>query len=304
MNHQLTSSPNSPNSPWGTPLKVSKPLPWRIGDKFYGGMRPLLMGIINVTPDSFFDGGKYNTFDTALKQSEKLIIEGANILDVGGESTRPGSKGVNKNEELKRVADIIKGISKRFDIPISIDTTKSFVANAAIEEGASIINDVTAMTADAHMPQVAQNTGASVVLNHIQGVPSTMQKKPQYGDVVKEIKSYLNVRVNHLTSLGIPKEKIAVDPGIGFGKQLHHNYQLIARSEEFKDLHCPLLLGMSRKSFIGNTEGLKTSDRLQPSVGAAMLAALKGVSILRVHDVNETKEQLFMIEAILSKGLE
>jgi dihydropteroate synthase len=292
----------SNHTPWGKTITSINPLPWKIGEQLMGGKRPLIMGILNITPDSFFDGGRYNSIDRAIAHCSDMIQGGADIIDVGGESTRPGSQSVKAPEDINRVIPIITELVKRFDKPVSIDTTKSEVAVAALQEGALIINDISGMTSDPGMIQLAVKNHASVVINHIKGKPQNMQDNPEYDNVVLEVRNFLKEQIQRLNYLGLPKEKIAVDPGIGFGKQLVHNYRLIARMEEMAELECPVLLGLSRKSFIGKTPGLETSDRLHPSLGAAVLAAFKGASVLRVHDVRETWEQLRVIEAVLSGG--
>ncbi len=279
------------------------PRPWRVRDRLLGGNRPLLMGILNVTPDSFFDGGKYTTVDAALRRCEELIAEGADIIDIGGESTRPGAEPLSEQEELVRVLPVIEAISRRFDIPVSIDTMKSNVARASLDAGAAILNDVSAMTADPLMLEVPQGFGAGVVLNHMRGTPRSMQQSLSYQNVITEVRDFLSDRIRLLASLGLSKDHIAVDPGIGFGKRLEDNFALINHLEEFDPLGCPVMLGHSRKSFIGKTPGLENSDRLHPSVAVAVYGALKGVSILRVHDVKATFEALRMIESIQKSGL-
>lgn len=277
------------------------PRPWRVRDRLIGGDRPLIMGILNVTPDSFFDGGKYSNVDAALRRCEEMLSEGMDIVDVGGESTRPGATPVSETEECDRVLPIITAITKKFDCPVSIDTMKSGVARAALDAGASIINDVSAMTFDPRMLEVPQAFGAGVVLNHMRGAPRTMQENPVYQNVVQDVRGFLLERVRILASLGVSKDRIAVDPGIGFGKRLQDNYTLIEHLEELDSIGCPVLLGHSRKSFIGKTPGLENSDRLHPSVAVAVYAALKGASILRVHDIRATAEALRMIQAIRGK---
>jgi dihydropteroate synthase len=289
------------SSPWGRPLVTVKPRPWRVRDRSLGGSRPLLMGILNVTPDSFFDGGRYaglEGLDAALRRCEEMIREGADIIDVGGESTRPGALAVAEAEERARVTPVIEAVARRFDVPLSIDTMKAGVARAALDAGACIVNDVSAMTADPFMLEVPGPFGAGVVLNHMQGKPRTMQEAPNYCDVVGEVRDHLMARVRILAAAGISKDRIAVDPGIGFGKRLADNYALIEKLEDLDAIGCPILLGHSRKSFIGKTPGLEDSDRLHPSVAVAVYAALKGASILRVHDVRATREALAMIEAV------
>jgi dihydropteroate synthase len=290
------------SSSWGTPVVSVTPRPWRVRDKLLGGDRPLIMGILNVTPDSFFDGGRHAFLDAALARCEAMAAEGADIIDVGGESTRPGALPVAEDEERARVIPVIEAAARRLDIPFSIDTMKAGVARAALDAGASIINDVSAMTHDPFMLEVPQAYGAGVVLNHMQGKPRGMQAAPNYCDVVGEVRDHLMARVRILAAVGLPKDRIAVDPGIGFGKRIADNYDLIEHLEDLDAIGCPILLGHSRKSFIGGTPGLEGSDRLHPSVAVALYAALKGASILRVHDVKATVEAMRIIEAVRRRG--
>jgi dihydropteroate synthase len=283
---------------WGSPLAAVKPRPWRVGNRELGGDRPLLMGILNVTPDSFHDGGRHAGEAQALRHAEEMLAAGADIIDVGGESSRPGAEPVPEAVELERTLPAIRAIVARFGCPVSIDTVKANVARAALDAGACIVNDISAMTFDPLMLEVPQAFGAGVVLNHIQGRPKDMQAAPAYADTVAEVADFLKGRIQLLAAMGIAKGRIAVDPGIGFGKRVEDNYRLIARLDDFDALGCPILLGMSRKSFIAKTPGLEKSDRLFPSVALAVLAALKGVSILRVHDVRETREALAMVAAV------
>ena len=297
-----------PDSAWGLPLATMRPRPWRVRDKLLGdpterGPRPLIMGILNVTPDSFFDGGKYaaaggSILDAAVERCETLLREGADIIDVGGESTRPGAASVTPDEEAARVIPVITEIVRRFGCTVSVDTMKSTVARAALDAGAAILNDVSAMTVDPMMLELPQAYGAGVVLNHMLGNPRTMQRNPNYCDVVGEVRDYLMARVRLLAAMGIQADRIAVDPGIGFGKWPEHNYALIEHLEDLDAIGCPVLLGHSRKSFIGAIPGLENSDRLHPSVAVAVYAALKGASILRVHDVGPVVEALRTIEAV------
>jgi dihydropteroate synthase len=210
---------------------------------------------------------------------------------------------VSEDEERARVAPVISAVVARFDIPVSIDTMKAVVARAALDAGAIIVNDVSAMTADPFMLEVPGSYGAGVVLNHMQGKPRSMQEAPDYCDVVGEVRDHLMARVRLLAATGVSKDRIAVDPGIGFGKRLADNYALIEKLEDLDAIGCPILLGHSRKSFIGKTPGLEASDRLQPSVAVALYAALKGASILRVHDVGATREALRMVEAVRESGV-
>ncbi len=275
-----------------------QPRSWSVRNRTLGGDRPLVMGILNVTPDSFHDGGRYSTLDLALQRCEALLDEGADILDIGGESTRPGATPVSEADELKRVLPLIQALVKRYDCPLSIDTMKSSVALAALDAGASILNDVSGFTLDPKMLEVPQKFGAAIVLGHMQGQPRTMQQNPHYENVVSEVHDFLLGRVQLLAAMGLSKDKIAVDPGIGFGKRLEDNYALIEHLASLEPIGCPVLLGASRKSFIGKTLGLEHSDRFIPSIAVAVYAALKGVSILRVHDVQATVEALRIVSAI------
>jgi dihydropteroate synthase len=294
-------------SPWGSPIATVTPRPWRVGARWLGGDRPLVMGILNLTPDSFHDGGRFQStgvvdVNAALARCETMISEGVDIIDVGGESTRPGALAVDESEERARVTPLIEAAARRFETPFSIDTMKAGVARAALDAGAVIVNDVSAMSADPFMLEVPGPYGAGVVLNHMQGKPRTMQAAPNYCDVVGEVRDHLMARVRLLAAAGISKDRIAVDPGIGFGKRLVDNYDLIEHLEDLDAIGCPILLGHSRKSFIGNTPGLEASDRLHPSVAVAVYAALKGASILRVHDVRATVEALGIIAAIRNQA--
>ncbi|MBF0432075.1 MAG: dihydropteroate synthase [Fibrobacteria bacterium] len=256
------------------------------------------MGIVNVTPDSFFDGGKYHVPDLATEHCETLIENGADIIDIGGESSRPGSQPVDAKEERNRVIPVIRKLCKTLQTPVSVDTTKAEVAQAALDAGATIINDISGFTFDENLAAIAAKYDASVVINHIQGTPADMQQSPEYPNVTNTIKSFFQKQIALLLNEGVSRDKIAVDPGIGFGKTLHHNFTLINQIDTFGELGNPILLGASRKSFIGKTKGLSASERLYPSLAVALVAALKGVSILRVHDVKETWEQIQMIDEL------
>lgn len=292
---------------WGDPVSTAKPRPWRVGGRTLGPdasgrCRPLIMGILNVTPDSFFDGGKHASLDAAMRHAETLLEQGADILDVGGESSRPGAQTVPEEEELRRTEPVVREAVKRFGCVVSIDTVKSGVARAALEAGALIVNDISALSFDPMMLEVPQKFGAGVVLNHIQGRPDTMQQDPKYGDVVAEVKAFLLGRIQLLAAVGVAKDRIAVDPGIGFGKRVADNHRLLEELEKLDALGCPILVGASRKSFIAKTPGLEQSDRLMPSVAAALYAALKGAAVLRVHDVKETREALALVSALRSSA--
>ena len=255
------------------------------------------MGIVNVTPDSFSDGGRFVDAGAAVDYALQLAADGADILDIGGESTRPYSEPVAAEEELRRVLPVIERISRRVDIPISIDTSKAFVAQAALENGAQIINDVTGLDGDADMVALALESGAGVCVMHMQGTPQTMQDNPTYADVVAEVREYLSRRRDELVAAGIPQERICLDPGIGFGKTHEHNIELMARCHEFHALGCPLLVGHSRKGFLGKLIGNKEADRTAATVGAAISLAVQGVQIVRVHDVRPVREALAAFEA-------
>lgn len=262
------------------------------------------MGVLNVTPDSFYDGGCYGTLKNAVKRAETMIQEGADWIDVGGESTRPGSKPVAEFEELKRIVPVVRALCKKFPkIPLSVDTQKSVVAQAALDEGAAMINDVSALESDPRMEEIVLKQRPFVVLMHMKGNPSTMQSLAKYRDVVGEVKSYLAGRMKRLIRQGFPKSKIWVDPGLGFGKTVEHNLQIMRNLRKFISLGCPVLAGTSRKSFIGkvlskNGVPLPPAERLEGSLAAALWAALEGVSILRVHDVGVTRKVLDVLKVI------
>ena len=245
------------------------------------------MGVLNLTPDSFSDGGKYNKKNLAKKRVNSLLSSGAKIIDIGGESTRPGSKPVTINEELNRVIPAIQYISENYEIPISIDTQKAEVAKKAVEAGAHIVNDVGGLRND-DMISVVAEMNVPVIIMHMQGTPENMQKNPEYVDVVEDIKKWLEERIEAAEMAGIKRSDIIVDPGIGFGKNLKHNLELLGRLGEFKGMAGGLLLGASRKSFIAMMTGNEEGDRLSGSLSAAIMGVTGGVDILRVHDVKET----------------
>jgi len=247
---------------------------------------PYLMGILNVTPDSFSDGGEAETIEAALKKAEVLISEGAHLLDVGGESTRPFAEPVPEDLEIKRVIPVIRALREHFpEIPISIDTYKARVAELALKEGADLINDISACQFDPRMVKVARDFGCPLVIMHIKGTPQTMQINPQYEEVVREIKDYFRERIDFLLKEGISFEKIIIDPGLGFGKTFEHNLEILRRLEEFKDLERPLLLGPSRKGFIGEILKKPPQERDAGTTGVCLYAYLKGAHLFRVHRV-------------------
>jgi dihydropteroate synthase len=256
-----------------------------------------LMGVVNVTPDSFSDGGRYLDAEAAIAHGVELVRDGAEVLDVGGESTRPGAEPVGAEEELRRVEPVVAGLAGV--ATVSIDTSKAAVARAAIDAGAGIVNDVTALRGDAQMAGLCAERGVGVVLMHMPGDPRTMQDEPSYGDVVGEIKEFLAERVEAAVAAGIAEERIWLDPGIGFGKMLEHNLELLRRLGELRELGRPLVVGTSRKSFIGRIDGSEVGDRLGGTIASTVLAAAEGADVLRVHDVAETSQAIGVAEAVL-----
>jgi dihydropteroate synthase len=274
---------------------------WRTSRRAFDLTRHgVIMGVINVTPDSFSDGGAFGDAGKAVAHGLRLADEGAEILDVGGESTRPGSQAVPLDEELRRVVPVIEKLATRTSAALSIDTSKAEVARAAMQAGAEIINDVTALRGDKAMTAVAAETGAGVVLMHMRGTPRTMQKDPHYTEVVREVADFLRERLAAAVSEGIDADRLAVDPGIGFGKTVEHNLQLIAALGDFTGLGCPVVLGVSRKSFLAAAAGcVEISDRDAPTVALTSLGRELGARIFRVHAVRPNAEALRMTEAIL-----
>jgi dihydropteroate synthase len=258
--------------------------------------RPRLMGVVNVTPDSFSDGGRYLAPDAAVAHALQLEAEGADILDIGGESTRPGAEPIGVEEECRRVLPVIEALAGRARVPLSIDTRNAEVMRRAAEAGARLINDVSALTHDPQSLEVAARTGLPLILMHAQGDPRTMQANPTYGDVVLDVYDMLEARIAACEAAGIARERLIVDPGIGFGKTLAHNLALLGGLSNFHGLGCPILLGASRKSFIGKLTGAPAGDRLPGSLAAALTGASQGVQILRVHDVAATRQALAVWE--------
>ena len=269
------------------------------GRRFLLGPRTWIMGIINVTPDSFSDGGQYFDTERAVARGLELAADGADILDVGGESTRPGSLPVPEAEELRRVVPVIGALRKRTTCLLSVDTTKAAVARAALDSGADIVNDTSAFRFDPAMPGEVARSGAGVILMHMQGTPLTMQRSPRYGDLLDEIRAFLGERIRMAEAAGIPRERIVVDPGIGFGKTFEDNLALLRRQEVFHELGRPLLLGFSRKAFLGRLLGLPPEERLEGTIAAAVLSVERGAHILRVHDVGPVVRAVRAAEAIL-----
>jgi dihydropteroate synthase len=274
---------------------------WKIRNGYLDtGKKTLIMGILNLTPDSFYDGGSYRDWSAAVEHAQRMVAEGADILDVGGESSRPGSQPVSEEEELQRVIPVIRALAKKIKIPLSIDTYKSTVAEQALGEGAAIINDISALGADGDMAKVAVRFQAGIVLMHMQGEPRTMQKNPSYREVVREIADFFRERLRSLEEQGVEALQVVLDPGIGFGKTLEHNLELIRRLDEFKALERPLLVGISRKSFLGQILDLPPAERLEGSLAAGVAAVLKGAGILRVHDVEATVRACRVVERLKS----
>lgn len=262
------------------------------------GDRPLLMGIVNVTPDSFFDGGRFLDPQAAVAHAWRLVEEGADLLDIGAESTRPGSVPVEETEERRRLIPVVTAVAKAVSVPISVDTSKAVVAKAAIDAGAVMVNDVTALRGDPAMVDAIVVSGVGVVLMHMQGTPQTMQKAPQYHDVVEEVEDFLVERVRFALERGVAKNQIMLDPGIGFGKTLAHNLDLLAQLRTFTKLGFPLLVGPSRKGFIGELVEQSVQDRAWGTAGAIALAVEQGAHVLRVHDVAGMKDVVKVAAAI------
>ncbi len=259
--------------------------------------RPLVMGILNVTPDSFSDGGRNNDPVAAIDAAAEMEADGADIIDIGGESTRPYSDPLSSDDELARVMPVIEGLAGRISIPISIDTSKAVVADAAINAGAEIINDVTGLEGDAGMPAVAAGREVGICVMHMRGTPQTMQDDPRYENVVEEIYDYLLRRREFCLALGIDAQRICLDPGIGFGKTHEHNLQLLRATSRFVQLGSPILIGHSRKGFIGKILGDKTADRCAATIGVSLAVAAAGAHVIRVHDVKPTVDALKSFEA-------
>ena len=256
------------------------------------------MGILNVTPDSFSDGGRFVDPIAAVDQAQKMIAEGADIIDIGGESTRPGVSYIDEKEEIARIRPMVEALGKRTDIPLSIDTRKAAVAQVALDLGVAIVNDVSALQDDSRMAQVIEESGAGVVLMHRQGHSATMQEAPHYEDVVGEVKSFLAQRVVLAQSMGIPSDHIMVDPGIGFGKTCNHNLRILANIDEILKLNQPLMIGLSRKGFIGELTGKPVAEREIGNAAAMAMVVWQGAHILRVHDVAAMKDAIRVAQAL------
>jgi dihydropteroate synthase len=264
------------------------------------GARTLVMGIVNVTPDSFSDGGRFATSSEAVEGGLRMVENGADILDVGGESTRPGSDQVSVEEELKRVVPVIEALAEKVHVPLSVDTTKAAVAREAIRAGAEIINDISAMRLDDAMPRLAADTGAGVILMHMRGLPKDMQAGSLvYKALINDILGFLRERLQSVQSSGVERERTMIDPGIGFGKTAADNMKLLKYLSRFRELGRPILTGVSRKSFIGRVLGGEPQDRLEGTAAALAVAVMNGSSVVRVHDVKVMKKVVAMTDAIL-----
>ena len=257
----------------------------------FGNDRPSVMGVLNVTPDSFSDGGKFLNVETALHQAKQIVAEGAAIIDVGGESTRPGADAVNEQQELDRALPIIEAINAEFDIAISVDTNKAIVMSEAVAAGAAMINDVCALQSDGALA-TAVRLQKPVCLMHMQGDPKSMQERPSYDNVVGEVTQFLSARVAQCVDAGLKKDLLIVDPGFGFGKTVEQNMELLANLRLFQDIGCPVLIGVSRKSTLGAITGRKVDERAAASIAATAIAVLQGASIVRAHDVKETVDAI------------
>ncbi len=260
-----------------------------------------VMGIVNVTPDSFADSGQHKTSEAAIEHGIRLVSEGADVLDIGGESTRPGAEEISEAEELQRVIPVIEALAKKISIPIAIDTSKPAVMRAAVKAGASMINDVFALRRDDALDAAAE-LNVPVILMHMQGEPRSMQTAPHYDDAVSEVHSFLTQRIFACEMAGIAKKNIVIDPGFGFGKSLEHNLALLAQLQRFVEMGVPVLAGLSRKSMIGTLTGRYVSDRIYGSVAAALIAVQNGAKIIRVHDVAATVDALKIWNAVSKQG--
>jgi dihydropteroate synthase len=262
------------------------------------GERPLIMGVLNITTDSFSDGGRFMDPEKALDQAYCMAESGADILDIGGESSRPGAESIPADEEIKRVVPVIKKAAKKIKIPISVDTVKSEVAERAFDAGASILNDISAMRMDENMAALVAGNNAYVILMHMRGTPADMQENTEYDDIIGEIYEFLNNSALKAIEKGISRDKIIVDPGIGFGKSAEGNFIILKNLDKFLELGYPVMVGASRKSFIGKALAVDTDQRLEGSIAAACYAVMNGADIVRVHDVIETRRAITIIEKI------
>jgi dihydropteroate synthase len=275
---------------------------WKLAGTELSWTQPLIMGIVNVTPDSFSDGGQFLPLESAVAQAQRLVGEGADILDIGGESSRPGADGVPVEEELRRVIPVIEALAQSVTVPLSIDTTKAAVARSALTAGAHIVNDISGLQFDSGMIAVCKEFRAGVVCNHIQGTPQTMQLQPTYTDVVAEVADYFRRRLEEFTRSGLEPEQIVFDPGIGFGKTADHNLQLLGHISALQSTGRPLLIGHSRKRFLQKLLGRPVDERLFGTVGVSIAVAQLGAEIIRVHDVRATKDAWQAYQAVMTAG--
>jgi dihydropteroate synthase len=284
-------------------MSTTTPLAWRIRGRTLTITRPLVMGIVNVTPDSFSDGGRYLETAAAVAHALRLVEDGADLLDVGGESTRPGAAPVTEAEELRRVLPVVEELARRTAVPISVDTSKAAVATQALAAGAAIVNDVTAL-GDPAMPAVVNDAGAGAILMHMRGTPATMQDAPEYPEgVVPALLAYFESRLHALPGLGIAAEQVVFDPGVGFGKTGSHNWEIVARLAELRRFGRPVCLGVSRKGFIGRVTGRPAGEQMAGSVAVACAALTAGAAqVLRVHDVAATRDAVRVFERLHSIG--
>ena len=259
---------------------------------------PLVMGVLNVTPDSFSDGGTFVTVEQAVDHARQMQAEGADIIDIGAESSRPGAHPIDEREELRRLIPVVEAVRAAVSLPISVDTTKAAVARSAIQAGAAIVNDISALQGDSLMAQLVAETGVGVVLMHMQGTPQTMQQSPRYGNVVEEVMAFLQQRAQVAIACGVRSSQIVLDPGFGFGKLQEHNLRMLAEFEAFTTLGYPVLAGVSRKQFIGNVIRRPVHEREFGNAGAVAVAVLKGAHIIRVHDVRAMKDTAMVVSAI------
>jgi len=282
----------------------------KIGEKnFSFGSRTYIMGILNVTPDSFSDGGEFDSVDKAVAHAKQMVADGVDVIDIGGESTRPGAKSITIEEEIIRVIPVIEELTKKVNIPLSIDTYKSEIAKKALDLGIAMVNDITALQGDKKLVNDIADYNVPIILMHMKGTPNNMQKNPAYDDVVKEIIDFLEKRIEYATFNKVKKENIIIDPGIGFGKRtgkgIEDNCEILRRLPEFKTLGHPIMIGASRKTFIGNVCGGKTllpvTDRLEGSLAASSIAVANGADILRVHDVKQTRRCIDIVDSIIRK---
>ncbi len=273
---------------------------WRLRDRvLYPGRSVLIMGIINVTPDSFSDGGRFAATEAAVAHGLQLVAQGADLLDVGGESTRPGAEPIDLDEELRRVVPVVRELAARTSVPLSVDTYKAETARQALAAGAHVVNDVTALRGDPEMAEAVRDFGAGVVLMHMKGTPPTMQAYPVYDDVTAEVAQFLEARLQAAADVGIAGSRVVLDPGVGFGKTAEHNLELLARLAELQRLGRPVCLGVSRKGFLGKLLGRSVTERLASSLAAVCHALARGAAqIVRVHDVAETRDAVRLFQAL------